>query len=286
MSTSAKVRQGQILELANTSGLASVEELSERFGVTASTIRRDLSRLTGEGKIARTYGGAMPLTAPVIESTFRQRNMENAVAKSAIGRKARSLVSEGQTILLDSGSTVASLAHELRDANELTVATTSLVVVEELAEAESVHVECLGGTLRHRSAAFVGPLAEYCLERMSFDSVFLGADAVTPDAICEADLVQTRLKEKMASRAQARVCAGRQLQAQPASFPCLGQIARRLDADHRRTGQREPACAIQGRERGDYSRGLTIWQSTKPFPENNQFLLCRCIPPSAMQRHF
>jgi len=202
MSTSAKVRQGQILELANTSGLASVEELSERFGVTASTIRRDLSRLTGEGKIARTYGGAMPLTAPVIESTFRQRNMENAVAKSAIGRKARSLVSEGQTILLDSGSTVASLAHELRDANELTVATTSLVVVEELAEAESVHVECLGGTLRHRSAAFVGPLAEYCLERMSFDSVFLGADAVTPDAICEADLVQTRLKEKMASRAQ------------------------------------------------------------------------------------
>ena len=65
-----------------------------------------------------------------------------------------------------------------------------------------MHVECLGGTLRHRSAAFVGPLAEYCLERMSFDSVFLGADAVTPDAICEADLVQTRLKEKMASRAQ------------------------------------------------------------------------------------
>lgn len=201
MSTSAKVRQGQILELANTSGLASVEELSERFGVTASTIRRDLSKLTDEGKIARTYGGAMPLTAPVIESTFRQRNMENAEVKTAIGRKARSFVSEGQTILLDSGSTVASLAHELRDATELTVATTSLVVVEELTEAEQVHVECIGGTLRHRSAAFVGPLAEYCLERMSFDSVFLGADAVTPEAICEADLVQTRLKEKMASRA-------------------------------------------------------------------------------------
>ncbi|WP_159610862.1 DeoR/GlpR family DNA-binding transcription regulator [Glutamicibacter sp. JC586] len=201
MSTSAKVRQGQILELANTSGLASVEELSERFGVTASTIRRDLSRLTTEGKIARTYGGAMPLTSPVIESTFRQRNMENAAGKSAIGRKARSLVTEGQTILLDSGSTVAALAHELRDATELTVATTSLVVVEELIEVEQVHVECIGGTLRHRSAAFVGPLAEYGLERMSFDAVFLGADAVTPEAICEADLVQTRLKEKMSSRA-------------------------------------------------------------------------------------
>ncbi|MFJ2618331.1 DeoR/GlpR family DNA-binding transcription regulator [Glutamicibacter sp. NPDC087344] len=201
MSTSAKVRQGQILDLAHTSGLASVEELSERFGVTASTIRRDLSKLTTEGKIARTYGGAMPLTAAVVESTFRQRTKERTLAKTAIGRAARELVHEGQTILLDSGSTVASLAHELRDAQQLTLATTSLVVVEELAEAEDVHVECIGGTLRHRSAAFVGPLAEYCLERMSFDTVFLGADGVIPDAICEADLIQTRLKEKMLSRA-------------------------------------------------------------------------------------
>lgn len=201
MSTSARLRQGQILELAHTSGLASVDELSERFDVTASTIRRDLSRLTAEGKIARTYGGAMALNGQVVESTFRQRNKQSTAAKRAIARMARSLVKPGQTILLDSGSTVASLAHELRDATSLTVATTSLVVLEELAEVPEIHVECIGGTLRHSSAAFVGPLAEYCLERMTFDAVFLGADGVTPDAICEADLVQTRLKEKMCSRA-------------------------------------------------------------------------------------
>jgi DeoR/GlpR family transcriptional regulator of sugar metabolism len=201
MSTSAKVRQGEILELAHTSGLASVEELSERFGVTASTIRRDLSRLTSEGKIARTYGGAMALNGQVVESTFRQRNKQSTAAKRAIARVARSMVNPGQTILLDSGSTVAALAHELRDSSNLTVATTSLVVLDELADAEEVHVECIGGTLRHSSAAFVGPLAEYCLDRMSFDIVFLGADGVTPSAICEADLVQTRLKEKMTTRA-------------------------------------------------------------------------------------
>ncbi|ASN37881.1 DeoR/GlpR family DNA-binding transcription regulator [Paeniglutamicibacter terrestris] len=201
MSTSARVRQGQILELAHTSGLASVEELSERFDVTASTIRRDLTRLTSEGKIARTYGGAMALNGQVVESTFRQRNKQSTAAKRAIGRRARALVKPGQSILLDSGSTVAALAHELRDASELKLATTSLVVLDELAEAQEIHVECIGGTLRHSSAAFVGPLAEYCLERMSFDTVFLGADGVTPEAICEADMVQTRLKEVMCSRA-------------------------------------------------------------------------------------
>lgn len=201
MSTSARVRQGQILELAHTTGLTSVEELSERFEVTASTIRRDLSKMTAEGKIARTYGGAMALNGQVVEPTFRQRNKQSTAAKRAIGRAARSMVKPGQSILLDAGSTVGSLAHELRDAKSLTVATTSLVVLEELSEIEEVHVECLGGTLRHSSAAFVGPLAEYCLERMTFDTVFLGADGVSPDAICEADLVQTRLKEMMTSRA-------------------------------------------------------------------------------------
>lgn len=201
MPTSARVRQRQILELAHTTGLTSVEELSERFDVTASTIRRDLSKLTTEGKIARTYGGAMALNGQGIESTFRQRNKQGTAAKRAIARTARGLVKPGQSILLDAGSTVASLAHELRDAVSLTVATTSLVALEELAEIEEVHVECLGGTLRHSSAAFVGPLAEYCLERMTFDTVFLGADGVAPTAICEADLVQTRLKEMMCSRA-------------------------------------------------------------------------------------
>ena len=202
MSSSAKARRAQILELAHTSGLASVEELSARFGVTASTIRRDLQRLTDEGQIARTYGGAMPLKGMVVESTFRQRNQEGTEAKRAIGKAAADIISDGQTILLDSGSTVAALAHELREASELTVATTSLIVVEELAEAASVHVECLGGTLRHSSAAFVGPITEYSLDRMTFDAVFLGADGVAPDSICEADLMQTQLKEKMASRAE------------------------------------------------------------------------------------
>lgn len=200
MGLSARERRRDIVELAHTSGLASVEELSRRFDVTASTVRRDLARLTAEGKIARTYGGAMPLNGQGGESTFRQRNQEAAAAKRAMAKLARTLVHDGDTILLDAGSSVAALASELRDDVSVTVGTTSLAVLEELAEADGIHVECLGGTLRHPSQGFVGPLAEAALERMTFDAVFLGADGVAPDAICEADLQQTRLKEMMCAR--------------------------------------------------------------------------------------
>ena len=75
---------------------------------------------------------------------------------------------------------MGALAHELRAASALTVVTTGLTVLNELADVDAVDVECLGGTLRHLSQGFVGPLAEAALEKMTFDRAFLGADGVTP----------------------------------------------------------------------------------------------------------
>jgi DeoR/GlpR family transcriptional regulator of sugar metabolism len=194
-------RREEIVRLATTGGLTSVEELAAAFEVTASTIRRDLAVLTAEGRLARTYGGAMALL-PHPESPLRQRLGEAYEAKHAIARWAAGQVRAGETILLDAGSTVGVLAHELRRVTPLTVATTGLTALEALADVEEIHVECLGGTLRHLSQGFVGPLTEAALERMSFDRVFLGADGVTADGgICEAGLDQTRLKELMARRA-------------------------------------------------------------------------------------
>ena len=83
----------------------------------------------------------------------------------------------------------------------LTVVTAGLTALEALADADAVRVECIGGTLRHLSQGFVGPLAEATLERLTFDRAFLGADAVTAElGICEAELEQTRLKELMMQR--------------------------------------------------------------------------------------
>lgn len=198
----SRQRRDAIVELATTSGLTSVEELSRTFGVTASTIRRDLAQLTADGRLARTYGGAMALVAHP-ESSLRQRVGEAFEAKQTIARWAAAQVGTGETVLLDAGSTVGALAHQLRRARHLTVATTGLTALQELADADGVHVECLGGTLRPLSQGFLGPLTEAALERMTFDRVFLGTDGVSLDGgICEADLRQTRLKELMARRAE------------------------------------------------------------------------------------
>ncbi|WEH12873.1 DeoR/GlpR family DNA-binding transcription regulator [Streptomyces sp. VNUA24] len=202
MPTASQARRDRILKLATSTGLASVEELSQALGVTASTIRRDLAKLTAEGHLARTYGGAVSLAAHP-EASLRQRIGEAYEAKWAIARWAASQIGAGETVLLDAGSTVGALAHELRTAKGLTVATTGVTALQELSDAPGVQVECLGGTLRPLSQGFVGPLTEVALERMTFDRVFLGTDGVTAEyGICEADLRQTRLKELMARRAE------------------------------------------------------------------------------------
>ena len=108
----AQTRRGEIVRLATTSGLASVEELSDQLGVTASTIRRDLAKLTAQGKLARTYGGVMSL-AHHPEASLRQRLGEAHAAKRDIARWAAAQIEPGETVLLDAGSTMGALADAI-----------------------------------------------------------------------------------------------------------------------------------------------------------------------------
>lgn len=199
---SVPARREEIARLASLSGLANVDQLAAKFSVTPSTIRRDLAHLVAEGRLARTYGGAISILAHA-ESSYRQRLGEAAEAKRSIARWAARQVQPGESILLDAGTTVGALARELRVIEGLTIATTGLSAVDELVDVPGVRLECLGGTLRSVSRSFVGPTAEAALERMTFDRVFLGADGVTVErGICEAALEQTRLKEIMARSAE------------------------------------------------------------------------------------
>jgi DeoR/GlpR family transcriptional regulator of sugar metabolism len=199
--TPPETRRDEIVRLATTAGTANVEDLAIHFRVTASTIRRDLAALNARGRLARTYGGALGLVAHP-EASLRERMGEAYQEKRAIARWAAARAEPGESLLLDAGSTVGAVARELRFARDLRVTTVGLTALQELADAPGIQVECLGGRLRRLSQSFLGPLTEAALERMTFDRVFLSADAVTPGkGICEADLEQTRLKELMARRA-------------------------------------------------------------------------------------
>jgi DeoR/GlpR family transcriptional regulator of sugar metabolism len=194
-------RQEEIIRLAATTGLPGVEELSARFSAPPAMIRRDLATLEFLRRPPRSVSAATALGQHPGDS-LRERSHTALDARRGIARWAARQIGPGETILLDTGSTVAALAHQLRPAHDLTVATASLAVLHELSGAESIHVECLGGTLRQASQSSVGPLAEAALERMTFDRAFLGADGLTAeDGLCAFDLQHARLKELVARRA-------------------------------------------------------------------------------------
>lgn len=198
MTSKTSIRRAAIIRLASEEGSVNVEDLAAKFGVTASTIRRDLALLTESGKLARTYGGVMAVSH-LAETPLLERQRENLDEKRAIANLARQRIQDESTIYLDSGSTTTLLARYLPKDAKITVVTSSMSVLQVLQTRTDIAVISLGGRLRRVSNGFVGSLAEIALERITFDAAFLSADAVSAGrGLCEAELDQTRMKELIA----------------------------------------------------------------------------------------
>ena len=182
-------------------GVDSVETLSARTGVSPSTVRRDLRQLHEEGRLARTYGGAMARES-FHERSFSESAHVNRAAKEAIAALAVEYVEPGATVFLDAGTTCLALARRLVHRGPLTVVTRGLEAALLLARAEDVTVVIVGGQVRPLSHGTVGPLASLELDRLAFDVAFLGADAVDPSrGVGEPTSEETFVKEHTAARA-------------------------------------------------------------------------------------
>ena len=196
-----KTRRQEIFRIVSNENV-NVEELSQRFRVSESTIRRDLVELANSGQILRTYGGASLLHNPERESSLGQRIHIQKAQKEAIAELAALQVHDGDTLILDAGTTTAALARRLRGRYALHVITNNLAVVTTLANEPDIKLTLLGGSLRKLSMGTVGSLAELTLSRMTADKVFLGADGlVARRGLCEATQEQIALKEKMIAQA-------------------------------------------------------------------------------------
>src|SRR5687768_17124747 len=121
-------RSRQITKLLAERGECSVEELSQVCGVSDMTIRRDLQKLADDGQVVRTHGGASPGNSVSFEFGFLKRLQENAPAKQEIALVAARIIRDGQSVLLDSGSTTLAIARQLINRRRLTVITTSLPI--------------------------------------------------------------------------------------------------------------------------------------------------------------
>jgi DeoR/GlpR family transcriptional regulator of sugar metabolism len=171
-------RRDRIADLIRDRGSVRASELTDLFGVTDETIRRDLARLADQGVLRRAHGGAVA-TPTRAESTFERRLHEHEEEKIAIARAAAGLVRDGSTIIIDSGTTTVHFARALADKRDLVVITNAVTNAIELIDSPSVMVVLTGGLVRPATLGAVGDLAVATLRELHVDQVFLAMSSIT-----------------------------------------------------------------------------------------------------------
>lgn len=191
-------RKQKIFNYVQVNERASVQELALHFGVSESTVRRDLKDLEEGGHLRRTHGGAVAIQSDNSEPPFIEKEDRFRLQKEAIAKAAAALIQEEDTVLLDAGSTTYYLAKELKGFSRLTVITNSVVVAQELGHLPNISLVLTGGAVRPETLAMVGPVAERTLEMVRVNKTFLAINGLDPShGLTTPTLGEAEMKRKM-----------------------------------------------------------------------------------------
>jgi len=203
--TSLSERQQRIVEELERRGGCTYQELSDLLGVSTMTVRRDIDRLAEAGEAIKTLGGAQKAHAPthVYESPIMSRLAERRPEKRAIARAAMALVSPGQTLFLDGGTTCLEFACLLaREGKGLMVITNSALVCLELGKSKETGILGVGGQFDPDSASFVGPTSEEWASSFFVDLAVVSTKGFVPaEGTFESSVANLRVKRIIAEHA-------------------------------------------------------------------------------------
>lgn len=169
-------RRSLILEKLDETGQVNVRDLSELLGVSEVTIRNDLDKLEKNKLLIRAHGGAFKTNN--IALNVSEKKKINIDLKRLIGKKAASLISEEDSIILDSGTTTFELSNNLKKFDSLTVISNALDIVNNLSQHKQLEVFMPGGYLKEFSMSLVGPMAERNFKQLYCNKLFLGVDGI------------------------------------------------------------------------------------------------------------
>lgn len=199
-------RHEQILDTLADGG-QTVKDLAEKFDVSESTIRRDLSILENEGLLDRKYGGAM-ITLGSRENTTDSGAAEEPLIDSdrrsdldlrkRMAKEAAKLVRDHDIVVLDVGSTTPLVAKELLG-RPLTIVTSNLAVLDVVRADDALDVVLIGGVLRRNNQSLVGPLTEQAARQISSDIMFLSCTGVRGNSVVDDMAVETPIKRALIS---------------------------------------------------------------------------------------
>jgi DeoR family transcriptional regulator, fructose operon transcriptional repressor len=184
------MRQAQrilkVQELFGKEEFLNFEELCQRFNASKSSIRRDLIELETKGVLRRVHGGAISLQTRDEVLDFDRLTVSFHDEKARIGKKAASLVQNGQTVILGGGSTVVEVAKNLND-RPIQVVTNSIPVAEVFWESKKVEVTLTGGYLYPRLGVQLGPICERMLHSVSADILIMGIMGITKSGLSDSN---------------------------------------------------------------------------------------------------
>jgi DeoR/GlpR family transcriptional regulator of sugar metabolism len=176
-------RRAELVRLVRSRGQVTVTELAALFDVSLDTIRRDLDLLAERGLLTRTHGGAVPLDALAMHDTpFAERLNAHKGAKTCIGRAAAALVGDGETLIVNGGSTTRAFAAELAGRRNLTIVTNNLSIPAVLSGDAVRDVYVLGGQYRPESQVTIGEVRFAPVSGISVDSAVIGVGGITARA--------------------------------------------------------------------------------------------------------
>lgn len=186
----AKQRYSKILELLEKNGVVNTAELVNLMNVSSETIRKDLEYMDQLGQLARIHGGAMPASQAVPDAspngyiTFQKRNSQHLEQKAAITKKATELITEGQVVALDFGSTSQIMALALKERfHRLTIITHSIQNALLLAENPGFTVIMTGGVMNRDEYTLINDFSSI-LDNLHIDTMFLTVTGIEPSVGC------------------------------------------------------------------------------------------------------
>ncbi len=194
----AEERQARIVELLGQRHKLLVPELCDYFTVSPATIRNDLNELEERGLLKRTHGGAISNVGTGYEQNSQQKAVKNRELKEAVAARAAELVKDGDTIAIDTGTTMEAFAARIAQKRSLTVVTNDCRIASLLEEQSDAAVILTGGALRKGFHCTVGPVALETLSGLRVDKTFLATNGLTLESgLTTPDMNQAEVKRAM-----------------------------------------------------------------------------------------
>ncbi|MHB1559792.1 MAG: DeoR/GlpR family DNA-binding transcription regulator [Isosphaeraceae bacterium] len=196
-----ETRRRRLMELISRQGYATLDELVRGLGVSESTIRRDLESLDLAGSVKRTHGGAVYAGEVRAMPAFDERTGTAVAEKRAIGQAAAERLQDGDTVLLDGGTTTLEVARALVG-RQVQVVTNSLPIAQLLASSHQTDLILIGGYVYPRTGVALGPLAIAMMQSIRVRTAILGAGGIVPEGIYNSNLLLVETERQMMSCGQ------------------------------------------------------------------------------------